>query len=546
MTELIKELQEHYESLKDGRTDWDTLNQDVRDYLLPNRGWFTGQTANKGEKRKSSILDSRPQKYLGNTASLLQGGLASPASPWFKMGTPDPDLTEWGPVKEWLSLVERIMYHVFAKSNFYTTNHSNYLEMTGFGTAAALIEEDPKHFIRCIGMTFGSYCIATDGQHRVDTIYRIISLTAKQIVNRWPNGKGTAWKENIEQASEKSPYEYFDVLHAIRPRANRDASKLDRINMPWESAYWLDGNEEPLEVGGYQEFPAQVPRWDVCLPDVYGRGPGHDALPDAKQLMDVVKGITLAIHKQVDPPMLAHSSLKDRISLLPGKINYGNTEIENLLKTVYQVQPDYQGGIMLKADILEGLKETLYNDLFIFLMTQPNVTATQIVEQHEEKLLILGPMIERQQNELLEPAIDRTFGILDRLGVFPPPPPELEGMEMKVEYVSLLAQAQKLVGTAALDKTLAFGARCAMLNPDAIDKIDTDQMIDEFADLVGVRPRVIRPDEKVLEIRQAKQQAMQAEKQAMAMQQTADTAKTLSQAQLGENKNALTEIVGNA
>lgn len=525
--------------LENGRTEWESQWKEISEYILPRRGKFDERQANKGEKRHSKIIDGRPTKSILNLAGMLQGGLTSPSRPWFRLGLPDPDLMEWGPAKEWLKAVERIMYQAFSRSNFYGAVASVYVELIGFGTGCNYMEEDFNNYLCCQVQTAGVYFLAVDDRGRVDALYRKFPMTARQMIQRWGE---TACSNDVVQAVKHTPFQYFDVVQAVEPRKKREVKKLDARNKPYASVYFEYGcDDKVLSESGYDEFPFQAPRWDVSGADVYGRGPGMDALPDVKMLQDITKGLIMGVHKELDPPLQIPSELKHRLSLLPGALNY--TGRENKVETIYHVKPSLREASELREQVMEAVREHFFNDLFVYLMNRANVTATEVAERHEEKLLLLGPVIERQEAEFLNPIIERAFGILGRAGMLPPPPEEIQQQDMKIEYISLLAQAQKQVGTHAVEKVLSFAGQAASFDPTVLDKIDFDQAVDVYSDLVGVPSRIVRSDDQVAKLRAQRAQQAQAQQHAREMAGMIGAAKELGSIKTDE-PNALTELLG--
>ncbi len=184
------------------------------------------------------------------------------------------------------------------------------------------------------------------------------------------------------------------------------------------------------------------------------------------------------------------------------------------------------------------MQRAFYEDLFLMLAQtdRRQITAREVAEKHEEKLLMLGPVLERLHTELLDPLIDRTFNILQQNGVLPVPPAELQNRELNIEYVSVLAQAQRLVATGAVERLVGFAGQIAQLWPEARHKVDATQAIDEYAESLGVDPSMVRSDDEVMQRAQAEQQA-QAQQQAMVnAQQGADIAKTASEANIEEKQ----------
>ena len=259
-----------------------------------------------------------------------------------------------------------------------------------------------------------------------------------------------------------------------------------------------------------------------------------------------------AIDKLVNPPMTAPSSLRNqRASLLPGDVTYVDiAQGQQGFAPAYQINPRINE---LMMDIQENqgrIRRAFFEDLFLMIAndTRSNITAREIQERHEEKLLMLGPVLERLNDELLDPLIDRTFNIMMKFEMIPPPPKELQGMDLSVEYISVMAQAMKMVGISSIERTMQFAGQLAQAKPEVLDKINFDQAIDEYGAMLGAPPSLILDDETVAKIRADRAQAQQAQQQSMQMmqmaQQGAQTAKTLSETEVTSD-NALNQMINN-
>ncbi|NJL73012.1 MAG: hypothetical protein HC888_16430 [Candidatus Competibacteraceae bacterium] len=86
-----------------------------------------------------------------------------------------------------------------------------------------------------------------------------------------------------------------------------------------------------------------------------------------------------------------------------------------------------------------AVREGFYFSL-MQMVGSPNMTATEWMGRQEEKLRLLGPNLGRIQSEFLSPLIKRRFGLLQRAEQLPPPPEEIQGSAMRIEYVSPLAR----------------------------------------------------------------------------------------------------------
>jgi hypothetical protein len=545
--EAFKELDEQFR-------DWKLLFKDVRDYILPRRGKFIDDTdsAQGGEKRHDLIIDGTATKAIRTLAAGMHGGLTSPAMRWFRLIPQDVRMVKpGGRVAEWLETVERLFYAVLARSNFYSTIHTFYEEESGFGTGVILSEEDDEKLVRFRIVTAGEYRIDNNEKGMVDTVYRLYYMNSKQLREKFgfDNLPETIQKE----LTDNSPYTWSKVLHCVEPNYSRNSRKIDNRNMPFSSIYLMyDEKDHFLKKSGYIENAYSAARWAVIGNEAYGVCPGHDLLGDVKQLQVVTLAKMEAQEKMVRPPMRVPSQYKDVLDTRPDGMNWVDAlEGKDAIGPLYAINYDVRGTKEDILDLRQQIKEGFYNDLFMMLAQSTSIqpkTATEIAALQEEKLIMLGPVIERQFHEVHDPILARLWGIISRNKLIPPAPPELAGQELKIEYISLLAEAQKRVGVSAVANTVAFITQLGQILPAALDKLDVDKTVDIYAELYGAPSGVINDEESVTAIRGARQQ----QEQALQQQQMVETlatgakgAKDLAKAPMDEN-NALTTLMGQA
>ena len=538
--------------------------RDIADHVLPRRAQFSVTDTNRGERKNQKIIDSTATLAARTLRSGMMGGVTSPARPWFRLTTPDPELSEVGAVKDWLHLTSQRMATVFLRSNLYNALPVVYGDIGTFGTAAMAVEEDFDEVIRCYPFPIGSYMLANNDRLKVDVFFREFRLTVRQLVQRFgkkTEGGGIDWSNissHVKNLYDRSNLDaWIDICHVIQP--NQDYNPKLLTSKPYESCYYEKGgvagsghdmNNEAdkfLRTAGFDYFPILAPRWELMGEDVYGSEcPGMVALGDVKQLQHGEKRGMQAIDKMVNPPMVGPYSMKtQKASILPGDMTYADErEGQKGFRPAHEVNYRLVEHNAKQEEVRFRIRRAFFEDLFLMLAQtdRRQITAREIDERHEEKLLALGPVLEQLNQDLLDPLIDITFTIMDRQGLIPPPPEELQGMNLKVEYVSIMHQAQKMAGLAGIDRFSAYVGQLALLNPEVLDKVDMDQTIDEYGDITGVPPRIIRPDDVVTGIRQERAQAMQAQRQAEVAAQGAKAAKDLAGASL-EGNSALTEMV---
>ena len=520
--------------------------RDLSDYVMPRRARYTIAERNKGDRRNKKIIDSTATLAMRNLMAGMMSGLTSPARPWFSLTTPDPSLGEFGPVKTWLDDVTKRMRTIFLKSNLYNALPLLYCDQGLFGTSAMAVLEDDQDVIRCYSFPIGSYCLAQSHRHTVDTFVREYAMTVRQLVQRF--GLENCSRSVQDQYNNGNYETWIDVAHMIHPNEEYNPEKLAAKYKRFSSCYWELGSDEEgkfLDESGFDEFPVMAPRWNLTGEDVYGHSPGMDALGDVQQLQAMQRRMIQSIDKMVNPPMVAPTSMQNKkASLLPGDITYvDTTQGSTGFKPAHEIRMPLQELSVLIGETQNRVKRCFYEDLFLMLANSDRrqITAREIEERHEEKLLMLGPVLERQNEDLLDPLIDRTFAIMMRRGEVPAPPAEIAGQELKVEYISIMAQAQKMVATSGLERFVGFVGNLASAKPEIADKLDFDQVVDEYSDMLGVPPKIVRPDEEVAKIREGRAQAIAAQQRAEQLQQVAQGAKLLSETDMG-NDSALARL----
>lgn len=531
--------------LRQERASWMQHWQELAQYVLPRAGRWLSSANNRGDKINDKIVDETATYALRTLVSGMMAGITSPARPWFRLAPPDPEMAELAPVRWWLHDTERRMRLVFNRSNIYNGLSSIYEELALFGTGAMVLEADPHDIIRAYPLTAGEFMIANSARLTVDTLYRELRMTAGQLVERF--GEENCSRQVVNYCRRGEVDQWIDVVHAIEPRRNRDYGKRDRLNKAWRSVYFEAGGDQDklLSESGYDDFPAMCPRWYVSASDVYGRSPGMDVLGSVKALMVLQRRLAQGVDKITNPPMVAPGALKNSVvNLLPGGVTYVDGQTRDVFRPAYQVALPLNELDQLIQRHQQLIERGLYADLFLMISQQDDVrTATEIRVRQEEKLLVLGPMLERLQVELLDPLIDRTFKLMVEADAIPEPPPELQGSDLKVEYISLLAQSQQAIATGAIERMAGFVGNLAGANPEVLDKVDFDQTVDEYGEALGVPPRMIRSDDAVAELRQGRAQQQQALQQGQAAMSAAQGAQVLSQTDT-RSDNALTRMLG--
>jgi hypothetical protein len=537
-------LEKRFQSAKAVRDPYDQDYAEIERLCLPGRS--SHMTSGQLKRRANTAKQDTAGIIAGRT--LVHGmstGLSSPARPWFKLTTGDP-------VKEWLFDTEQKIYAHFASTNYYDANKVAYSELAHMGHAVTLGIEHSEYQAVYHSFDHGEVWIAEDDGLRVSTVFYKPAYTVDQMVRKFPWDR---LSQQVRDAYDKSDINRFvPVTCVIEKNDDRDASKLDSSNKPWRSTWWEDGQKDKtilLKEGGFDSKPFSAPRWETTGSEVYSSSsPGFNALPDLRELEFAARRKGRAMDLMVRPPLFLPSGLQQTaISMDPGSINFVN----EMQGKVDAFKPDPNVGQFMIDDInrlTRRVNQIFYADLWMAVTEMEGVqprNEQELMYRNEEKLTQLGPVVDRVNIEKLEVDIDRAYSILDNLRIIAPAPPELQNKPLRVNFVSILAQAQLATSNSSIERAAQFVGYLTGMYPEAAIKFDAEQAIDEFARNSHTNPKIIRSDELVAEMKEqmaAKQQREEMATMAPAAAQGAQAAELLSRTQVGSGGSMLDQMMG--
>lgn len=548
--DMIKALNQRRAGMDAEYSQWEPHFREVRDAIQPTRGRFSlGEDRRKSTINKK-IIDATGRKALRTLRAGLMSGMTSPSRPWFRLGLYDDSAMEVPAVKQYLHVAQTRMYQVLRGSNIYRTLDACYGDIGLYGTFGGLITGDFESVIHSHAFPMGLYRLSENEDGVADTLHYDCRKTVKQVVEQFgldnvSSRVKTAWNNNRFS-------DWVDICHAIEPRIDRDPMSPLARDKPWASYYWEKGQTDKfLAVSGFTHAPILGPRWEQVSGETYSvSSPGMDALGDALQLQVQQREKALSIQLMNRPEMMAPAGFsRQRTRGIPGGVTTLDTSDlqKGGMRPTHEVRPDIGALIMDINETRQRIKEAFFEDLFLLtvMSDRREVTAREIAERHEEKLIVLGPVLEALDHGLLQPVIEATFNYMQDAKIMPPAPEEIAQMPVKVEYVSLLAQAQKAVGVATIERTVGFAGSLAQIKPEVLDLIDGDEALREFADQVGPPPKTLRTREDVAAMREQRAQQEQAAAMAQAVEPMANAAKLISEANVrGEEALQMHRRVG--
>lgn len=549
---LLNDAVKRLAQMKSVRQPWCRTWQEITHYIVPERGryQFLSESQRVGFPKGARILDRTATIGVGNLAAFLMAGITSPAREWFRLSTSLDDINDNTDVKEWLAEATSRLQRVYATSNFYQAMAQLYEEIVAFGTGVVVILQDYDDVVRFYCLTAGEYYIAQDHRMEVQTLIRCYNQTPDQIVEKFGLENCSLRTQQLHSARQFTTD--IRINHVIMPNPYHLPRAMGWQGRKWLSFYFEEGEKEKLlGIEGYPGKPFIAPRWHVVSNDPYGHGPGADVLPDVKSLQKAQLVMAEVIDKTARPPMMADAMLQGAlINLMPSGVNYipGLNNMGNGagLRPVYQTSQDIASMQGRVSEFQDQIRKGLKNDLILMVseMDGQPVTAAEINVRQQEKLLALGPVLERFHNEALNPVINATLAIMEHGGLLPQRPEALKGANIHISYVSVLAQAQRATETTSLEQLGRFVGGWASVKPDIIDMLQLENMIRQYADLLGVDVRNLTNPEQLAALQQQRAQSQQNQQDMQTAMMASQGAKTLSETELGGGQNALGAIMG--
>ena len=534
------EYNKRFEEMKTYADNYTSSWQDLARYIMPARGRFNEAKSTLGKMQDHTlVLDGHATQSVIKSASGMNSGITSKSRPWFMLKINDEILEKIAGVREWLDEVQRRMYRIFESSNIYSTFQNVYEEILTFCTACFILLEDFDTVIRTRMFTIGEYYLGIDRKGKVNAFARSFAMTVRQMVDEFgfdscSDQVQTYWNSNKMDTEIR-------IRHLIEPNDTRNLMMKDFKNMPFRSIYWEQGQQgtKYLDLRGYKKFRVIAPRWMVPTTDVvYGNGPGWNALGDVKELQKTKSDKLIAQEKLHNPPVQSDASVEGHTNLLPGGVTKTTGSVPNSgVRAAYQVPPSLESFIEAINTIKKSIDAYFFTDLFSMFanLDRKNITAEEVMRREQERIMLMGPILNTLDEEMLSPVIELTYEIMQENGLLPPAPPEIQGADIKVQYISIMAQAQRSLGVTNIERLIGIVGAVMGMEPGVVDVFKWDGAMRDTAEMIGILAKHTNDDDEIARIRQDKitQQNMTIAMQAAAS--GADTAKTLSETEMDKD-----------
>lgn len=544
---------------------WDDMQQNAKtwsligEFVYPWRNQaIASETKADATRRSTKIINGAAGLAFNAFRAGMLSGNSSPSQRWFKIGAIDPKTglpIDDQEARVFFNALEGSVYRDLSQSNAYRSLSLCYGDQGLYGTSAMLVIADTEDPLRCYVFPIGSYGIGQDWRGVPDKFCRRFKMTAEQMISAFGIENVSA---KVRAAATRQGSQYnqeFDVTHLIAPNATyRETASVAKYKR-FKECYWESGKIEGqsyLRESGYDNFPVVVTRWSPAGGSTpWGVGPGLEILGDVMQLQMIARDVSNAVEYEVNPAMQGPGSLQSAwVKRRPGAFTAIDiTQGQSPLQRLFDPNLRLDHAQMLMAECITRINEALFKDLFKqFTGMGETLPKTAYLAQRmfQEKAGNLLPAMEQQYDELLSKLLDRVIQIQIETGKLDPatfPDSLQDEPSIKYDYISPFAEAQRAQRTGGVETFLGLVGQATSVWPEARNKIDIYEAIEELGDGYSVPPQIVRSAEATAEIDAAQAEAMRRQQVAAAVPGAAKATKDLSFASLGEG-NALEAIVG--
>jgi hypothetical protein len=527
---LGPKVKQSFDQARAARSIWDANLQDLRQLVRADTKDFN-RSGTPGERRYDNIFDGTAVDACEEFASGVHAYLSSPTERWFELGIAaikKQDLKNDEAATAWLELVSEIIYDVFSdvRANFNTTLHETYLDLGAFGTGVVGIEwnKEDQHII-FRNDSLSEFFFEEDSKGKITRLWQYFEMTGDQICQEFMKDGyldgSDLWKDCCIPSNANTKYK---LIKRVCPRHNQKDQLMPAINKPFESIIISEKFLDVCRISGYDSFPHAVSRWVKIGGEVYGRSPAMKCMPDIMALQTMERTLLKAGQKAVDPPMIfPDDGFLEPLSTAPGSIMFKEVGAEKAEAL------DFKGNLNFGVEQCEQkrnyIRKCFHSEWFKRFKKTREQSATEVLDDRDEMLRMLAPMLGRQQNELLGPIIQRVYSLLHTHGLIPPAPESLQKQRLVILYISPAARAQQGVKADRMSRFMQDLTPLAQIDPSVMDAVKPDEMVRVYADARGVPRVILRTIQEVQQMREAKQQQQQ-------MAQMAQTAEPASKALL--------------
>lgn len=529
----LKDVKRRFRELEDARRPYETRWRKIQEQQLPFIGeLYQDERDNPAVRKDTEVINGAAQMCANILSAGIMSGLTPVSRRWFKIELKDKGAIDNVKARQVLGDREELIESLLQSTNFYSIDYRAYQELP-YGQFVIGSFKDNDKGIYFTHYTIGTYFIDSNSRGDIDTFGQKEKFKVRHLRELFGDEN---LPSNVQQAIQfKNLNQEFTVYWLVYPNEEYDPRSDSNQKLKYKSVYWVNGGDVPLYVGGFHEFPFHVGRWNVTGLKPYAKGPAWTAEGDNQLMQKFYLEIINGVELQNSPPLMVDADTVARgVNVMPAGITVVGQE--STLQPLYSVGLSVEKVGELARQAEERIRKYYSADLFLMLdqLQEGRMTATEVTARIQEKLQQLGPVVQNLQSEFLDGVIERIYNILDRAEMFDPIPDELmdelDGQDLKIEYIAPLAQAQRVSGLVNIEQAMGFLSQMAQLYPEVLDTVNIQEVVKKYYNDLSVPAAILRSDEEIQQIQQQRMQQQQEQQEAEMQMQMMDRAAPLAQA----------------
>jgi len=512
-----------FKKSKVNRANWDNHWQDVADFVLPTRNFFS-KTYSKGSQRRGRIYNTTAPEAAVQLAAALEGMLFNTGIRWFELTTENENINNLQEVREWLYDTTNRMLAYFDNTNtmFSISGHETALDLVTFGTGIILVDEK-EGYLKFQARDLSGIYLNSDDSGSITDVYREFRMPVWEVISTF-GAKNVSERISRLNDDPDNQDKEISLLHHVYIRQDREYGKEDKTNKKWGSCYVELDQKHILRESGFDENPYIVVRWSKAAEETYGRSPAMDVLPTIRVVNAMARTTLEASELAVRPPVIVGAgTMEGPIRTAPGSIMYvrqGTRDVPQPFNS--GARPDIGHELMDREEA--KIEKAFFADR-LSLPQNDRMTATEIIERRQQGLMVVSPILSRLYAEWLNPVIDRTYRFLLKKNKLKPLPNVLQGIAFKPNYISPMAISRRASVTQSFMAAMSATQVLLQIDPSVMQNLDVDGVFRSLMAQNNVDPTFIKTEREVAAVRQQQQEQQQQQAQMEQAQAAASAAK---------------------
>ena len=515
----VKKILRDYRLAREQRGTLDQQLEDITRIMAPRLIGFTSAPID-GDIRTEEIFDSTPMTAARSLANAVSSILFT--DDFFSLGTESGIEEEDREARIWLDEATKRQQKSMdnPKARFKQTIGEVTFSLVTLGTAPFFVGLDlTKTRLSYQSIFLKDSFIGQTSEGFTNRIFRRWEAEAWKINEFFKDKPGPAVAEAMQDNKENTKFEY---VHVVMPRKSGKKGALLSKNRPFTGDWIEVKTETRVEVGGFNNFPYVVPRWDTTSGEPYGRSPAMIALPDALTLQAMSETLLESGQRAADPPLLIpNDGVFDAPNTVPGGLVPYDVDIARELGRIPITPLDVGTNLPITRDMQNDTRDQVLNaffrNVFNLPIGGPQMTATEVNARRQEFLREVGGVFGRLNADYVAPTVELTFEAMLEAGAFPEIPLSLQGQDVKFTYRDPINAVREQIESSQLHAVVLETAELAQASgrPDLVENFNLDLISRDKIPAMGLDEKYLIPFEAVIEQRQQRAQAAaQAEKDA--------------------------------